>query len=344
MEDRNRNQGGGYQQQNSNWQDEGERYNRQGSQSQQYDNNHNRNYNNEQDWNKWLNSGNEAHHPNQGSQYGNDYNSPYQSRNRGYSQQGGQQTGGYGNQQRRDNNWNRNEDQWGSAGMYGGDFGRDDWERGSMNQHGSRQGYSGNQNRNWQDSNYGGYSPGYNEQNQYNSGNRNRQDYSRQQSYNRRNDDNRSWWDRARNEVSSWFNDDDDDRRRSSERPSGGHRGKGPKDYQRSSDRIREDVCDRLSDDDALDATHIQVQVQGNEVILSGTVSERYQKRYAEDLVESISGVRHVENRIRVGSPSGDLSAHDYTGNTDKTGGIGTESGTTNEIIRNVANDKNGNR
>lgn len=331
MEDRNRNQGGGYQQQNSNWQNDQERYNRPHNQSQQYDSNYNRNNDNDQNWNKWQNSGNDDYQRNQGGQYGNDYNS----KNRGFNQQGSQQGAGSGNQQWRDNNWNRSEDQWGSAGMYGGDFGRDDWERGNTNRQGGRQGSGQNQNRNWQDSNYGGYSPGFNEQNQY-SGNRSRQDY------NRRNED-RGWWDRTRDEVSSWFGDDDAERRRNNEKRSGGHRGKGPKDYQRSSERIREDVCDRLSDDDALDATHIQVQVQGNEVILSGTVNERYQKRYAEDLVESISGVRHVENRIRVGGTSGDLSAHDYTGNTDKLGGIGTESGTTNEIIRNVSNEKKGN-
>jgi hypothetical protein len=34
-------------------------------------------------------------------------------------------------------------------------------------------------------------------------------------------------------------------------------------------------------------------------------------------------------------------SRHEYTGTTDLPGGIGNESGTTNEIIRNVENDKN---
>ena len=36
-------------------------------------------------------------------------------------------------------------------------------------------------------------------------------------------------------------------------------------------------------------------------VILKGHVDTREAKRRAEDLVESISGVRHVENRLRVG-------------------------------------------
>lgn len=333
MEDRNRDQRGSYNQQNSNWQDDSERYNRQGQQSSNSDNT---NYNQgQQNRNQWQGSsyGNDDYGRGHGEGFNSGYNAsqnnPYQSRNRGFNQ-GGQQGASYGNQQGREQSWNRNEDQWGSAGMYGGDFGRDDWERGSI--------YGRSQYGNQQNMNYGSYG---NQQQD-----RSRYSRSNQGNYNQSNrgDNDNSWWDRTRNKVSSWFNDDDDDRQRGQNQYSTGHRGKGPKDYQRSTDRIREDICDRLSDDDHLDATHIQVQVQGNEVILSGTVNERYQKRYAEDLVESVSGVRHVENRIRVGSASGDLSAHDYTGNTDKIGGIGTESGTTNEIIRNVANDKNKNR
>ena len=34
--------------------------------------------------------------------------------------------------------------------------------------------------------------------------------------------------------------------------------------------------------------------------MLSGTVNDRWAKRHAEDLIESISGVQNVENRIRV--------------------------------------------
>jgi osmotically-inducible protein OsmY len=33
------------------------------------------------------------------------------------------------------------------------------------------------------------------------------------------------------------------------------NRGRGPKNYQRSEERIREDVCDRLSDDYLIDAS-----------------------------------------------------------------------------------------
>lgn len=78
-----------------------------------------------------------------------------------------------------------------------------------------------------------------------------------------------------------------------------GHAGKGPKGYVRSDERIREDVCDRLSDDDELDASEVSVSVKEGEVVLEGTVSDRYSKHRAEDIVESVSGVRDVSNHLR---------------------------------------------
>ncbi|MGN6476827.1 MAG: BON domain-containing protein [Flavipsychrobacter sp.] len=79
------------------------------------------------------------------------------------------------------------------------------------------------------------------------------------------------------------------------------HRGKGPKGYKRSDERITEEINDRLSDDGSLDASDIEVKVANGEVTLSGTVMDRNSKRRAEDLVEAISGVNNVENRLRVG-------------------------------------------
>lgn len=77
--------------------------------------------------------------------------------------------------------------------------------------------------------------------------------------------------------------------------------GRGPKGYQRSDARINEDVCDRLCDSGEIDATEIEVRVDGGEVTLSGSVSDRSQKRRAEDLIEQVSGVREVHNNLRVG-------------------------------------------
>jgi hypothetical protein len=80
---------------------------------------------------------------------------------------------------------------------------------------------------------------------------------------------------------------------------------------------MRDDVNDRLTDSDWLDASDIDVSVVAGEVTLSGTVESRYAKRLAEDLAESVSGVSNVQNNLRVqrgreavaGSPAFDMAS-----------------------------------
>ncbi len=115
-----------------------------------------------------------------------------------------------------------------------------------------------------------------------------------------REDDRRDWWDRASDEVASWFGDDSAQRRRNQDKRYGEHRGKGPKGYRRSDERIREDINDRLSYDGWVDASDIDVRVENGEVTLSGHVNHRQDKRRAEDIAESVSGVQNVENRLRL--------------------------------------------
>ena len=86
--------------------------------------------------------------------------------------------------------------------------------------------------------------------------------------------------------------------------------GRGPKDYQRSDDRIREEICDCMTDDPMLDASEITVVVNKGEVSLSGTVTSRDQKRRAEDVAERISGVKDVTNQLRV---SREANGHNHT-------------------------------
>ena len=206
--------------------------------------------------------------------------------------QGWQHSGSYGNEQRNENDWTRNQN-YGSGGTP-----NQDWQQSRNTNYGSQYGTSG--------SYEGRFDRGYGQS--YGSGNRGygSQNYGNQ-NYGSSGQD-RDWWDRTKDEVSSWFGDEDAERRRRVDRVQGPHRGKGPKDYQRSEDRIREDVCDRLSDDDYVDASNIQVQIQSNEVILTGSVGSREEKRRAEDVVESISGVRNVENRLRVDQSSASTS------------------------------------
>jgi hypothetical protein len=80
----------------------------------------------------------------------------------------------------------------------------------------------------------------------------------------------------------------------------GPFRGIGPKGYKRSDERIAEDVNDRLTEDGHIDASDIACAVRDGEVTLTGTVSSRDVKRRVEDLVDSISGVKDVQNNLRV--------------------------------------------
>lgn len=129
------------------------------------------------------------------------------------------------------------------------------------------------------------------EGNRYYPEDRNRRDWDRD----------RSWWDKASDEVSSWFGDDEAERRRVQDKiESGKYRGKGPRGYKRSDERIREDINDRLSDDPYIDATDIEVQVENGDVTLTGTVNNRDDKRRAEYISEMVSGVVNVENRLRL--------------------------------------------
>ena len=83
-------------------------------------------------------------------------------------------------------------------------------------------------------------------------------------------------------------------------RGSGPYSGRGPKGYRRSAERILEDVAERLTDDPDVDASGIDVSVEGDVVLLRGRVHDRGQKRAAEDVVETVSGVRDVRNELDV--------------------------------------------
>ena len=80
----------------------------------------------------------------------------------------------------------------------------------------------------------------------------------------------------------------------------GGFRGKGPKGYQRSDERLTEDINERLTYDDDVDASDVSVNVAAGEATLTGTVNSRAEKRRAEDLADDVPGVTHVQNNLRV--------------------------------------------
>ncbi len=76
-------------------------------------------------------------------------------------------------------------------------------------------------------------------------------------------------------------------------------RGRGPKGYTRSDERLKEEVCERLSAQHR-DWSDVDVQVSNGEVILTGTVSERHMKYEAEQTADAVRGVRDVTNQLRV--------------------------------------------
>jgi hypothetical protein len=101
-----------------------------------------------------------------------------------------------------------------------------------------------------------------------------------------------------------WYPRDDDNRRGwESSRwtaEAGPHAGRGPRGYQRSDDRIREDICDRLTRHGRIDATDVNISVSNGDVTLGGMVDTKDAKRLAEDIAESVHGVRDVTNEIKV--------------------------------------------
>ncbi|HEX6716651.1 MAG TPA: BON domain-containing protein [Pyrinomonadaceae bacterium] len=197
----------------------------------------------------------------------------------------------------------------------------------SESRYGSYRGISGGERGYGEGSSgYGQGSRNYTQRYNYPTGYRSGQSYSepgRGYDYDRGSNrgEDRGWWDRASDEVASWFGDEEAERRRRMDAQRQ-HRGRGPKGYRRSDERIKEDVNDRLSDDYSIDASDIEVMVTNTEVTLSGTVNSREDKRRAEDIAESVSGVTNVENRLRV--KRGDRGSYTSTGT-----GTGASMGTT---------------
>jgi hypothetical protein len=79
----------------------------------------------------------------------------------------------------------------------------------------------------------------------------------------------------------------------------GPHRGKGPKGYQRSDERIKELISERLRDDPEIDPSEVTINVQAGKVTLEGTVDSRQAKNAIEEIAEQF-GSEDVQNNLRV--------------------------------------------
>jgi hypothetical protein len=81
--------------------------------------------------------------------------------------------------------------------------------------------------------------------------------------------------------------------------------GRGPRNYVRSDQRLRELICDRLTDDPLVDASDVEILVENGEITLSGSVRDRMMKWRAEDLAEHVTHGALVHNRLRVHRSAG---------------------------------------
>jgi osmotically-inducible protein OsmY len=73
-----------------------------------------------------------------------------------------------------------------------------------------------------------------------------------------------------------------------------------PRVRRKSDDTLAREIHEMLTADPELAATDIEVVVEGGAVTLSGEVEHPDAKLLAEELTESVSGVRLVHNRLVV--------------------------------------------
>jgi osmotically-inducible protein OsmY len=74
--------------------------------------------------------------------------------------------------------------------------------------------------------------------------------------------------------------------------------GHGMRGFQRSNERIYEDVCEAMTLSPAVDASDVEVTVENGIVYLKGTVENRWEKKAAERSLDEVIGVRDVMNQI----------------------------------------------
>lgn len=68
----------------------------------------------------------------------------------------------------------------------------------------------------------------------------------------------------------------------------------------RPDESLAREIHEILTKDPELDATNVEVEVESGAVTLTGIVESSDAKLLAEELVESITGVREIHNRLRV--------------------------------------------
>jgi hypothetical protein len=100
--------------------------------------------------------------------------------------------------------------------------------------------------------------------------------------------------------LAAGFGDNNEDSPPAGRGRAQGYRGRGPKNYTRSDERIREDLSERLWEADDVDASEVTVEVENGVVTLGGAVEQRWTRHRIEDMADACSGVQDIQNDIRV--------------------------------------------
>lgn len=133
-------------------------------------------------------------------------------------------------------------------------------------------------------------------------------------------------WRRGSEVRDEWGDSGGDSRGNASREMARGRDRVGPKGYQRSDERIREDICERLAHARHVDVREVEVEVQGGVVRLTGNVRDRRQKYCIEDIVDDVFGVREIHNAVRLGAP-GAFGVSGITEGSQSGGQAGAQSG-----------------
>lgn len=96
--------------------------------------------------------------------------------------------------------------------------------------------------------------------------------------------------------------------------------GRGPRNYQRSDERISEDIHERLTAHPEIDASDVEIEVKGGEVTVIGSVEDRWTRHRVEDVIDEVLGVREIDNKLRIHRDAGGFERRPSTPRGDHGG------------------------
>jgi hypothetical protein len=114
-------------------------------------------------------------------------------------------------------------------------------------------------------------------------------------------------------------------------------RNRGPKGFQRSDERLKDEICERLVQNVNADLSEVEVKVQNGDVTLMGSVQDKHLKRVLEDIAESVLGVKDVNNQLRISRTMGTSQTEGTQQSSNISGGTSSAQRTNPPRTRNDA-------